>query len=132
MLFCAADLRLAVDEERSRYGLPEVTQGIPVIGPTAAICAAAIPPAQHASLVMHGKRLSAAVAHARGIVHELLPDAAALEVRACERAAALRVDLAAYAATKRALRAPLVAAATAAMQALGEALPGGNPFRQRT
>lgn len=80
MLLCATDLGLAVDDEGSHYCLPEVTQGLLVIGPTAPICAAAIPPAQHASLLLHGERLAAAAAHACGIAHE--------------RALALRVDLA--------------------------------------
>lgn len=131
MLFLAADLRLAVADDASRYGLPEVTQGIPVIGPTAAICAAGIPPAHHAELLLHGRRLSAREALEKGLIHELAPDAESLERRALERARELLgLGRAAYRASKRALRAPLLAAARAAAGAVEADLPRANPFRR--
>jgi len=130
MLLLAADLRIGLDDDGSRYGLPEVTQGIPVIGPTAAICAAGIPPAHHAELLLHGRRLSAREAFERGLLHELADDADALERRALERARGLReLDPAAYRATKRALRSPLLDAARAAATTVSGDLPNGNPFR---
>ena len=130
MLLLAADLRIALDDEQSRFGLPEVTQGIPVIGPTAAICAAGIPPAHHAELLLHGRRLSAREAFERGLLHELVTGVDALERRAQERARELRgLDPAAYRASKRALRRPLLDASRAAATSVAADLPKGNPFR---
>jgi enoyl-CoA hydratase len=131
MLYLAADLRLAVDDADSRYGLPEVAQGVPVVGPTAGICAAGIPPAHHAELLLHGRRLSAREAHQRGLIHELAADRDALERRALERAGELRgLGRAAYRATKRALRGPVLEAArVAATRVVGD-LPQGNPFER--
>jgi enoyl-CoA hydratase len=130
MLFLASDLRLALDDADSRYGLPEVTQGIPVIGPTAAVCAAAIPPLHHAEVLLHGRRLSAREACERGLVHELAADRARLEQRALERARELRgLDPAAYRASKRALRAPLIESAKAGARLVAQDVPSGNPFR---
>jgi enoyl-CoA hydratase len=130
MLYLAADLRLALDDATSRYGLPEVTQGIPVIGPTAAICAAGIPAAHHAELLLHGRRLSAREAFERSLVHELVADADALERRALESARELRgLDPAAYRASKRALRGPLLEASRSAAATVAADLPTGNPFR---
>jgi enoyl-CoA hydratase/carnithine racemase len=130
MLYLAADLRFAVDDASSRYGLPEVGQGIPVIGSTAAICAAGIPSAHHAELLLHGRRLSAREAFERAVVHELAADVGALKGRALERARELcGLDRAAYRATKRALRRPLLDAARAAAATVAADLPKGNPFR---
>jgi enoyl-CoA hydratase len=131
MLYLASDLRLAVDDADSRYGLPEVSQGIPLIGATAAICAAGIPPTRHAELLLYGRRLTAGEAFTWGLVHELTASREALERRALERAAELRgLDLSAYRATKRALRAPLLEQArTAAERVIGD-VPQGNPFSE--
>jgi len=129
MLYLASDLRLALDDADSRYGLPEVSQGIPLIGPTAAICAAAILPARHAELLLHARRLKAREAFEWGIVHELAPSREALEARAFERARELReLDLTAHLVTKRALRIPLLDTARASAQGLLDELPKGNPF----
>lgn len=131
MLYLAADVRLALEDASSRYGLPEVSQGIPLIGPTAAICAAGIPLAQHAELLLHGRRLSAREAFERALVHELVVDTDTLERRALSRARELRgLDPAAYRASKRALRGPLLDAARAAATSVGGDLPKGNPFRR--
>jgi enoyl-CoA hydratase len=130
MLYLASDLRLAVDDADSRYGLPEVTQGIPLIGPTAAICAAGIPRERQPELMFHGRQLNARTAHEWGLVHELAASGEALEARAFERARALcALDLTAYRATKRALRAPILEQSRAAAEGVLGDVPTGNPFR---
>jgi len=131
MLYLASDLRLALDDADSRYGLPEVSQGIPLIGPTAAICAAAIPPMRHTELLLHARRLKAREAFEWGLVHELAASREALEARALERARELRgLDLTAHRATKRALRAPLLEGARASAQGVLSDVPKGNPFSE--
>jgi len=131
MLYLASDLRFALDDADSRYGLPEVSQGIPLIGPTAAICGAAIPPMRHTELLLHGRRLKAREAFEWGLVHELAASREALEARALERASELRgLDLTAHRATKRALRAPLLEAARASAQGVLSDIPKGNPFSE--
>jgi enoyl-CoA hydratase/carnithine racemase len=86
---------------------------------------------RHAELLLHGRRLKAHEAFAWGLVHELAASREALGARALERARELRgLDPAAYRATKRALRWPLLEEArTAAALVLGD-LPKGNPFRE--
>ncbi|HBZ70888.1 MAG TPA: hypothetical protein DEP35_14580 [Deltaproteobacteria bacterium] len=129
MLYLASDLRFAVDDVDSRYGLPEVSQGIPLIGSTAAICTAAMAPVRHAELLLHGRQLKASEAFEWGLVHELAASREALEARALERAGALRgLELGAYRATKRALRAPLLEEARASTERILGDLPRGNPF----
>jgi enoyl-CoA hydratase/carnithine racemase len=131
MLYLASDLRLALDDVDSRYGLPEVSQGIPLIGPTAAICSSAIPPMRHTELLLHARRLNAREAFEWGLVHELAASQEALEVRALERARELRgLDLTAHRATKRALRAPLLEAARASAQGVLSDVAKGNPFSE--
>jgi enoyl-CoA hydratase len=130
MLYLASDLRLAVDDADSRYGLPEVAQGIPLIGPTAAICAAGIPRERQPELLLHGRRLDARTAHEWGLVHELATSRGALEARSLERARELcGLDLTAYRTTKRALRAPILEQARAAAADVLDDVPTGNPFR---
>lgn len=132
MLYLASDLRLALDDADSRYALPEVSLGIPLIGPTAAICAAAIPPMRHTELLLHARRLKAREAFEWGLVHELAASPEALEARAVERARELRgLDLVAYRATKRALRAPLLEAARVSAEGVLGDVPQGNPFNER-
>jgi enoyl-CoA hydratase/carnithine racemase len=129
MLFCAADLRLALDEPKARYGLVELRSGIPVIGPTAAVCRAAVPPEHHAELLLHGRLLSAREADERGVVHGCADTPESLRAQASVRAGALRgLDRAAYHASKLALRRPLVDAARDEARAVAELLPRGNPF----
>jgi enoyl-CoA hydratase len=131
MLYLASDLRLALDDSDSRYGLPEVSQGIPIIGPTAAICTAAIPRVRHDELLLHSRRLRAREAFEWGLVHELAASQEVLEARAFERARELRgLDLVAHRTTKRALRAPLVEQARASADGVLGDLPQGNPFRE--
>jgi enoyl-CoA hydratase/carnithine racemase len=128
MLYCASDHRIA--GPTARFALTEVAAGIPVLGPTAAVVTAALAPADHAAVLLHGQVLDADAAAARGLVHERAPDAAAVEAAALD-AAARRVprDRAAYHVTKLALRRPLVDAAAATAAALAPALPRGNVFR---
>jgi len=105
--------------------------GTCIVAPTAAICAAGIPPMHQAELILHGRRLSAREAFDRGLLHELALDVDTLERRACERARELRaLAPAAYRVSKRALRAPVLAAARATATAIAEDLPRENPFRR--
>lgn len=112
MLYCAADLRLALEDGRSRYGLNEVEGGVPLIGVTAAVCAEALPPAERPRVLLHGCRLTAREAHALGVVHDLAASGEALLVLARERGRALadlmRRGAAAYHLSKLALRRPVV------------------------
>ena len=132
MLYCAADVRLAVDEPRARFGLTELAAGVPVVGPTAAVVASVLRPRDLGEVLLHGRRLTAAEAHERGVVHALVADADALHPAARARVAALYgLDLRAHAATKAALRRPLVAAAEAAAADVAALLPSGNPLAGR-
>jgi enoyl-CoA hydratase len=129
MLFCAADLRLALDEPKARYGLVELRSGIPVLGPTAAVCRAAVPAEHHAELLLHGRLLSAREAHERRVVHGCADTPEGLQALASARAEELRdLDCTAYHASKLALRRPLVEAAREEARAVAELLPSGNPF----
>lgn len=131
MLYCAADLRLALEDPAARFGLPELRQGIPVIGPTAAVCRAAVPRACHAEILLHGRLLTAREAETCGVVHECAATPDGLRERALARAAELRtLDSAAYRASKEALRRPLVEAARGEAEGVAGHLPGGNPFRR--
>src|SRR5262249_22518905 len=133
MLFCAADVRLAVDEPRSQYGLTEVAAGVPGIGPTAAIVAAAVPAHEQAAILLPGRRLTAREAAALGIVHALEPDATGLDAHALERARALAgaVEPAAYRVSKLALRGPLVDDAARVAKRLAPLVPRGNVLARR-
>ena len=129
MLYLAADIRIALDEPESRYGLNEATTGIPLASGTAGICQSSIPPAHHTELILHGRLLSAAETHARGISHELGSDAGDLLLRARARADELgRLDPAAYRINKRLLREPAFDAAVAASTKLTAELPVHNVF----
>jgi enoyl-CoA hydratase len=128
MLYCAGDLRVALDDERSRYGLTELEAGIPVIGPTAAVVAEAVTTTARVAVMLHCRRMTAAEAHAAGAVTALVPPADDVVARAVALAAPLdRLDGAAYATTKRALREPSIARARDAMTAH---VAAGNPFRR--
>ncbi|MXP65319.1 enoyl-CoA hydratase/isomerase family protein [Roseomonas sp. M0104] len=77
-LVCAADIALASAE--ARFAAPEVRRGL--------VAAQILPWLSHrmgrseaARLVLQGAPVSAAEAAARGLVHEVLPDAAALAAR---------------------------------------------------
>ncbi len=115
MLYCAADLRLALDDGRSRYGLNEVEGGVPLIGVTAAVCAEALPPAERPRVLLHGRQLTAREAHALGVVHDLVAGGEALLALARDRARALAHVMhrgaAAYRLSKLALRRPVIESA---------------------
>lgn len=130
MLYCSADVRLAVAGGPARYGLTEVAAGVPVIGPTAAVVAAAVPQHEHPAVLLHGRRLSADEAAALGVVHEIIATDSMLQPRALKRARAVAdaVEPRAYHVTKLALRAPLVDAAAAVATALAPRIPAGNPL----
>jgi enoyl-CoA hydratase len=129
MLYCAADVRVALDDARSRYGLTELEAGIPVIGPTAAVVAEAVATAARVEVVLHGRRMTAAEAHAAGVVRSLVATADAVVPEAIALARPLeRLDAAAYATTKRALREDVVRRAREIGAALAADTPAGNPF----
>lgn len=129
MLYLCADLRLAVDPDESRFGLNEAVTGIPLLGGTAAICRHGIPEAHHAEMILHGRLITPRDTAERGITHELVADARALDARAEARAKALfDVRLPAYALNKRMLREPLWDGAVAQAERLEGLLPDTNPF----
>jgi enoyl-CoA hydratase len=129
MLYLAADIRIALDDHESLYGLNEATTGIPLAGGTAGICQSSIPPAHHTELILHGRLISAAETHARGISHELVSSPDALLERAHARAEELgRLDPAAYRINKKLLREPVFEAAAAAAAVLTAELPTQNVF----
>ncbi len=129
MLYLAADLRLAVDRPGARFGLNEALTGIPLLGGTAGICTASIPPQFHTELILHGRLIDARGTADRGITDELVDDAASLEARARARAAALSdLDGPAYGLNKRILREPAWEAAVAQAEQLADQAPAGNVF----
>jgi len=131
MLYLAADVRLALRGTPARFGLNEAVTGIPLLGGTAGICQAAIPPQHHTELILHGRLLDAEGTRARGITHELVDEPGELLPRALARAAALRdVDLPAYATNKRMLREPAWRAAVERAEALMAEAPRGNVFER--
>ncbi len=129
MLYLAADVRLAVDRPEARFGLNEAVTGIPLLGGTAGLCTWSIPPQHHTELILHGRLVDARGTFDRGITHELVTDAAALEERARARAAALAdLDLPAYRLNKLVLREPAWEAAAAQAARLADQAPQGNVF----
>lgn len=129
MLYCAADVRVAFDDERSRYGLTELEGGIPVIGPTAAVVAEAVATPARAEVMLHCRRMTAAEVHGAGVVRALVANADAVVPHAVGLARPLeRLDAAAYTTTKRALREDALRRAREIGAALAAAAPGGNPF----
>jgi enoyl-CoA hydratase len=130
MLYLAADVRLALREERSRYGLNEAITGIPLLGGTAGICQYSIPRQHHTELILHGRMLSAEQTFECGVTHALAEDPPALEALAITRANALSdVELAAYRVNKLILRQRAFEQAVEAADALAsEWQPRNNPF----
>lgn len=142
LLYCAADLRVALDDERSRYGLNEIEAGIPLFGPTLAVALEALPAIARVETVLHGKRWRARDAAHAGLVSDLVPAASAGESsagvpptlglervveRAVDRARDLeRLDLPAYATTKLALRRDAIVRAKTIGEELAARAPRGN------
>ncbi len=105
VLACACDLRVMAEGE-GRVGVPELPVGVPF--PTLALeIVRRIVPSRHLDeTVLTGRTWSAADAHARGWVDELVDARRVLE-RALERAAELSAaPQRSFALTKRALRRP--------------------------
>src|SRR5690606_17276368 len=75
-LACAADVAIAT--ERASFGLPEATLGLPA-AQVCALVAERIGFAQTRRLVVTGASFGAGDALALGLVHHVVPDAAALE-----------------------------------------------------
>lgn len=128
MLMLCADLRLAVDETQSRYGMNEAVTGIPLTGGTLGICTSQIPSAHHTELILHGRLVDARGALARGMLDELTEEDRLVE-RAHARARELfDLDLGAYRLNKRMLRESAFVEAARAGAALVGSLPVGNVF----
>ncbi len=142
LLYCAADLRIALDDERALYGLNEIEAGIPLFGPTLAVAIEALPTTARVEMLLHGRRWLARDAARAGLVSELIavphPGESASETsrqlaleqvveRAVARARELeRLDLAAYATTKLALRRDAIVRAKAIGEELAARAPRGN------
>jgi len=119
MLYLAADVRIALRDQRSRYGLNEAITGIPLLGGTAGICEYSIPQQHHTEMILHGRMLSAEQTFERGVTHELAEDPSSLEAIARRRADGLAdVELGAYRVNKLLLRQHAYDRATAAAAAL--------------
>lgn len=128
MLLLCADIRLAVDEPTSLYGLNEAVTGIPLAGGTLGICTSQIPRAHHSELILHGRLVDAATLHRYGVVHALTSEEALIE-RAQARARALAdVDLDVYPINKRLLRESAFDEAVHRASAVIADLPDRNPF----
>lgn len=105
MIYLAADIRVALREEKSRYGLNEATTGIPLLGGTAGICQYSIPQRHHTEMILHGRMLSAEQTFERGVTQALAANPAALELLAIDRAESIAdVELGAYRVNKLILR----------------------------
>jgi len=107
MLALLADRVVAV--ESTAFSLPEIDLGNPTL-PGLAILSHLAGAGVASELVQTGRRMGAAEAHARGLIHEVVP-AESLQAKA--EAAALMLGSkapAAFAANKRWVRRPLIAA----------------------
>lgn len=131
MLYLCADIRLALDDETSSYGLNEATTGIPLLGGTAGLCQYSIPQAHHTEMILHGRILSARETHARGVTHELAETPAQLIDLACRRARTLEdIDLAAYRINKLILRKRAFENAVEVAKELASEAPTHNVFEK--
>jgi len=83
-LALAAHHRIAIDDQKIQFGLPEVTLGLMpgASGITKMVRLLGLAAAQ--PYLMEGKLMSPRAAHALGLVHELVDNADALRVRAIE------------------------------------------------
>ncbi len=129
MLFLAADYRVALDDERFRYGLNEAVTGVPLLGGTAGICQYAIPKVHHNEMVLHGRMLSGRACHERQVVHALGGTPEEVEALAVERAIELRdVHLGAYKTNKLILRRDAFEEGVRIARTLMSEAPKGNVF----
>jgi enoyl-CoA hydratase len=129
MLYLAADWRIAVDDERSRYGLNEARTGIPLLGGTLGICEHEIPPAHHTEMILHGAMLSARETFERCVTHRLVASSEALLPAALAVAENLaELEPHAYRLNKQLMRGPAYASAVARANALADEAPKQNVF----
>lgn len=129
MLYLAADVRLAVDEDVSRYGLNEALTGIPLVAGTAGICQYGIPPQHHTEMILHGRLLTARETCERGVTEELVPAREFLLERALARANGLvSVEPNAYRVNKLMLRRAAFDVAARIAQDFAAEVPSGNVF----
>jgi enoyl-CoA hydratase len=105
MLLLTADYRLALDDDRFRYGLNEAVTGIPLLGGTVGICQHGIPVQHQTEMILQGRLLTARQCYEREVIHELVPNPEALIESAIARAMDWRdLHLATYAVNKLILR----------------------------
>lgn len=129
MLFLAADYRVALDDDRFRYGLNEAVTGIPLLGGTAGICQYSIPRVHHNEMLLHGRLLSGRVCHDRQVVHALAATPNEVEALAVDRARELRdVHLGAYRTNKLILRREAFDEGVRVAKTLMSEAPKGNVF----
>lgn len=129
MLYLAADWRIAVDEDESRYGLNEARTGIPLLGGTLGICESQIPPAHHTEMILHGRLCSARETLARKVTHRLVDSADGLLATALDVARDLAtLDPDAYRLNKQLMRGPAYADALERASALAGEAPTRNVF----
>jgi len=130
MLYLAADLRIALDDDRHRYGLNEATNGIPLLGSTAGICQYSIPRRHHTELILHGRMIDVRQTVEREITDGLAANRAALVALARARAEALLdVEPAAYKINKLILRRKALEEAIAVAASLASESPGVSVFK---
>jgi enoyl-CoA hydratase/carnithine racemase len=129
MLFLCADYRVALDDDRYRYGLNEAVTGIPFLGGTAGICQYAIPRVHHNEMLLHGRMLSARECLERQVVHAVAETPEAVDAAALARAIELRdVELGAYQTNKLILRREVFDEGVRVAQTLMSHAPKGNVF----
>ncbi len=130
MLFLAADWRLALDDDRHRYGLNEATTGVPMLGGTVGICQYSIPPAHHTEFILHGRLLSGRQCFERQVVQELVSAPGDLEGRARARCEELKdLEPGAYRTNKLILRREAFEQGVRIAQSLMSEAPKKNVFK---
>ncbi len=128
MLLLAADRRLGVRDERSKYGLNEATTGVPFLGGTLGICSYGIPGPHHTELILQGRILDVMGCRDRGVIHEVV-DPDDLLARAAEEAGCLGdLSLEVYGVNKRLLREEVWDSAVRRGKAMMDHAPAGNVF----
>ena len=128
MLFLAADIRIALRDTSSRYGLNEATTGVPFLGGTLGICRYGIPPQHHTEFILQGRMLDAQACAERGVIHELVEGERLLE-RAGERLESLKdLALEVYGINKRLLRQEAYEASVRTSEKMMDQAPRGNVF----
>jgi enoyl-CoA hydratase len=127
MAYLAADWRVAVDDDSSRYGLNEARTGIPLVSGTLGICEVGIPPAYHTEMILHGTMLTARETFDRGVTHRLVESARELLPAALEVAEDLaELEPNAYRINKQLMREPAYTSAVERAAALADQVQGMN------